>query len=240
MPTYLVTISPGTPAIPVIGTDETDAIAGALQSLDSLRDVIALCADTVPEMAAVCERAAPRASAAQPWPEAAAIRAVVAWWMGRHPEIAVRPKMHPALQPLADAGTALGAVITAQTARIAPLSTCTWGTPHLPGGEIDVDRGTDIVLTFAEPADLGAWEEAAGIPVGRSGARPYGMRVASITLHEHQRLVEAGGMYGDGIVVASVTAPLAAGYAGACGAREYSGAHYSRRADGRIEFAVWG
>ena len=55
-----------------------------------------------------------------------------------------------------------------------------------------------------------------------------------------QRLVEAGGMYGDGIVVASVTAPLAAGYAGACGAREYSGAHYSRRADGRIEFAVWG
>lgn len=91
MPTFLVTF-PDSPAVPVIGTDEVDAVAGALQSLDSLRDVIALCADTVPEMAAVCERAAPRASAAQPWPEAAAIRAVVAWWMGRHPEIVVQAR----------------------------------------------------------------------------------------------------------------------------------------------------
>lgn len=239
MPTFLVTF-PDSPAVPVIGTDEVDAVAGALQSLDSLRDVIALCADTVPEMAAVCERAAPRASAAQPWPEAAAIRAVVAWWVAQHPEIVVRPAMHPVLQPLADAGTALGATVTAQPARIAPLSTCTWGTPYLPSGEIDADHGTEILLTFAEPVDLGAWEEAAGIPVGRSGGRPYAMRVASITIHEHQRLVEANGLYGDGIVVASVTAPLAAGYPGACGAREYSGAHYTRRADGRIEFAVWG
>lgn len=90
MPTFLVTF-PDSPAVPVIGTDEVDAVAGALQSLDSLRDVIALCADTVPEMAAVCERAAPRASAAQPWPEAAAVRAVVGWWFAQHPEIAVAP-----------------------------------------------------------------------------------------------------------------------------------------------------
>lgn len=240
MPTFLVTIAPGTPAISVIGTDEVDAVAGALQDLDSLRDVIALCADTVPEMAAVCERAAPRASAAQPWPEAAAIRAVVAWWMAQHPEIAARPAMHAVLLPLADAGVALGATVTAQPARIAPLSVCTWGTPHLPTGEVDADRGTDIVLTFAEPVDLGAWEDAAGIPLGSRTSRPHAMQVASITLHQHQRLIEANGLYGDGIVVASVTAPLAAGYAGACGAREHQGAHYTRRADGRIEFAVWG
>ena len=87
MPTCTVTIN--NVSIPVIGTDEIDAIAGALQSVDSLRDVIALAADTVPEMADVCRRAAPRASDPQPWPEAAAVREVVSWWHAQHPEIVV-------------------------------------------------------------------------------------------------------------------------------------------------------
>jgi hypothetical protein len=88
MPTYTVTF-PRSPGVPVIGTDEVDAIAGALQSTGSLRDVIALAADTVPEMADVCRRAAPRAPDPQPGPEAAAVRAVVAWWHAQHPEIVV-------------------------------------------------------------------------------------------------------------------------------------------------------
>ncbi len=86
MPSFVVTVD-SAPAIPVIGTDPLDAVCGALQELDSLRDVIALVEQTMPEMAETCRRAAPRASDPQPWPEAAAVRAVVArWWIG-HPEI---------------------------------------------------------------------------------------------------------------------------------------------------------
>ncbi len=84
MPTYTVTIN--NVSIPVIGTDPVDAVAGALQSVDSLRDVIALAADTVPEMAEVCRRAGPPAPAS---PEAAAVCRVVAWWWAKHGEIVV-------------------------------------------------------------------------------------------------------------------------------------------------------
>ena len=76
--------------VSVIGPDDVDAVAGALQALGGLRDVIALYRDTRPEMADVVLRAAPPASDPNPWPDAAAIRTIVAdWWKGHTAEITV-------------------------------------------------------------------------------------------------------------------------------------------------------
>lgn len=84
---FLVTFAGSLP-VRVIGSDAVDAVAGALQELDSLRDVIALYRDTRPDMADAVRRAAPPASDPNPWPAADAIRAIVADWMTAHPEIA--------------------------------------------------------------------------------------------------------------------------------------------------------
>lgn len=81
----------------VRGIDPLDAVAGMLQATGTLRDVIeAISVEaeterdggmTDPAMVETCRRAAPRASDPDPWPAADAIRAVVAVWWARHPEI---------------------------------------------------------------------------------------------------------------------------------------------------------
>ena len=81
----------------VIGSDPLDAVAGMLQATGARRDIseaISVEAETErdggmtdPAMVETCRRAAPRASDPDPWPAADAIRAVVAVWWARHPEI---------------------------------------------------------------------------------------------------------------------------------------------------------
>jgi hypothetical protein len=63
------------------------------------------------------------------------------------------------------------------------------------------------------------------------------MRVASIQVFEHQRLLDANGSYGDGIVLAEVNAPRRDTW---YESYEYLGVHYTRRADGTVERGVWG
>jgi len=145
--------------------------------------------------------------------------------------------MHPVIAPLAAACSSLGGVLVSARSQILPLSTCSWGTARI-GNDIDPDQGLTHAYTFATPIDLAAFEEAAGIPPHPSTGRPVGMRVAAITLYEHGRLLDANGEYGDGIVIASVDAPLVAGPW--FSTREYMGVHYTRRADLRVERAVWG